>query len=337
MNRRTFFYHSGVLCSSLGLRALGGSATLGAFSFLGAQEFSAPKIGYLPITDHLLIIAKELQDANFTPIKFSSWADLSEALRAGAIDGAFILTPLALKLKSQGAKIKALLATHRNGSALVVKKGLLQEGQAHNPSLLKGRKIAIPSRFSTHYLLLCKLLEQADVDISELKLIDMPPPEMLQALNAGSIDGYIVAEPFCIAAQARALADIFILSKDIAPNHICCALVFGEGYLQAKKGSVLSLVRDFSQTARFITQNHQKAAELSRKFLGQKPELITKLLGEQKRVIYENLALNKEDITQVLKDSKHFGVGDFSVSYEDFVDSSFLQALALVSEYKALM
>ncbi|WP_288644797.1 ABC transporter substrate-binding protein, partial [uncultured Helicobacter sp.] len=108
MNRRTFFYHSGVLCSSLGLRALGGSATLGAFSFLGAQEFSAPKIGYLPITDHLLIIAKELQDANFTPIKFSSWADLSEALRAGAIDGAFILTPLALKLKSQGAKIKAL-------------------------------------------------------------------------------------------------------------------------------------------------------------------------------------------------------------------------------------
>ncbi|MDE5591560.1 MAG: ABC transporter substrate-binding protein, partial [Helicobacter sp.] len=119
-------------------------------------DFKTLKIGYLPITDHLLIIAKTLKNSNFTPVKFSSWADLSESLRAKSIDGAFILTPLALKLVSQKVKIKAILAAHRNGSALITKKGLIQEKMDINA--LKGLKIGIPSRFSTHYLLLANLL-----------------------------------------------------------------------------------------------------------------------------------------------------------------------------------
>ncbi|MCI6217892.1 MAG: ABC transporter substrate-binding protein [Helicobacter sp.] len=330
MDRRTFFYHSGALISSLGLRSLGGASALGGFSLLNASTLKAPKIGYLPITDHLLIIAKELKGANFTPLKFSSWADLSEALRAGAIDGAFILTPLALKLQEQGAKFKAILAAHRNGSALVVKKGLLDNPSLpkHDPNLLKGRKIAIPSRFSTHYLLLGELLAQASLEPKDLKLIDMAPPEMLSALSNGSIDGFIVAEPFCISAQTRNLADVFILSKDIVNNHICCVLALSNNLLNTQESAVFSLVQAFLQTSYLIQTKPEQAAAVSRKFLGQKPELITKLLHENRRVVYENLKLTQDDLNRTIQDSKQFNIGDFKTSFEDFVDSRFIdQAL----------
>ncbi|RDU55486.1 twin-arginine translocation pathway signal protein [Helicobacter sp. MIT 00-7814] len=332
MDRRTFFYHSGALLSSFGLRALGGGVGLSALSFLNAKDFqaSAPKIGYLPITDHLVVIAKELQNANFTPLKFSSWADLSEALRAGAIDGAFILTPLALKLKSQGVAIKALFATHRNGSALVVKKGLLQntdENTKHDPTLLRGKKIAIPSRFSTHYLLLGELLAQANLSPKDVNLIDMAPPEMLSALSNGSIDGFIVAEPFCFAAQTRKLADVFALSKDISNNHICCVLALNENLIATRANEVQALSEAFLQTAHFIKENPAKAAELSKKFLGQKVELIASLLAQDRRVVYENLKLTQNDLDKTLKDIKRFEVGAFDVGFEEFVDSRFVDAV----------
>ncbi|MGI0406814.1 ABC transporter substrate-binding protein [Helicobacter himalayensis] len=340
MDRRTFFYHGGALLSSFGLRALGGGIGVSALSFLNAKDsqFSAPKIGYLPITDHLVVIAKELQNANFTPLKFSSWADLSEALRAGAIDGAFILTPLALKLKSQGVAIKALFAAHRNGSALVVKKGLLQDLEKsaqikHNPALLKGKKIAIPSRFSTHYLLLGELLAQANLNPRDVNLIDMAPPEMLSALSNGSIDGFIVAEPFCFAAQTRKLADVFALSKDISNNHICCVLTFNENLISTRTNEVQALSKAFLQTAHFIKKNPAKAAELSKKFLGQKVELIASLLEQDRRVVYENLKLTQNDLDKTIEDIKRFEVGVFDVKFEEFVDSRFVD-IALASNQK---
>lgn len=280
------------------------------------------KIGYLPITDHLLIIAKAYRNAAFTPVKFASWADLSEALRSKSIDGAFILTPLALRLRASGLDIKALLAAHRNGSALVVKKGILHNKEIAN---LKGLKIAIPSRFSTHYLLLCNLLALGNLSINDVKLVDMAPPEMLFALQSSNIDAFIVAEPFCIAAQNASLGDVFILSKDIINNHICCVLSFHNQVLKDRTQEVFALVRDFLSSAAFINSDTKGAAKLSSAFLGQKPALIENLLAINERVVYKHLKLESADIEHTLADMKTYKVDEkITISYEDFVDNSFI-------------
>ncbi|AWI33432.1 ABC transporter substrate-binding protein [Helicobacter apodemus] len=303
--------------------------SLSGLNILNAKElkidFRGIKIGYLPITDHLLIIAKAFRNANFTPIKFASWSDLSEALLAKSIDGAFILTPLALKLASQKVKIKAILAAHRNGSALIVKKGLIQENDKPNIHLLKGLKIAIPSRFSTHYLLLADLLSQGNLTPDDIKLIDMPPPEMVFALKHKSIDGFIVAEPFGSTAQAYNIGDIFILSKDIIPNHICCLLTFHTEVLEAQKETIRTITKDFLETALFIQKQPQKAAEISTKFLGQKPTLIQNLLLQDDRVMYKNLAIKEEDITRTILDMQKYKIKNLHQNFEEFVDSSFIE------------
>lgn len=296
------------------------------FKMLKANEQSL-KIGYLPIMDHLLITAKALYNASFTPIKFSSWADLSEALRVKAIDGSFILTPLALKLKSQGLDIKALLATHRNGSALVLRKGLIKDSS--DVLKLKGLKIAIPSRFSSHYLLLAHLLEQAKLSPKDIKLVDMPPPEMVFSLIAKSIDGFIVAEPFGYIAQTKDIADVFCLSKDIINNHICCVLTFHNEVLASKKNEVLKSIKAFVKTANTVCNNSQEVANVAQRFLGQKPQLINNLLHDNDRVVFKDLRLQEEDIKQAISDMNKYGIANIEISYKDFVDNSFLDHIRI--------
>lgn len=314
MNRRNFLLTSALFFG--GIRN---------FGFANPQtDFKTLKIGYLPITDHLLVIAKDFKGSNFTPIKFPSWVDLSEALRSKSIDGAFILTPLALRLKSQGLDIKAIMAAHRNGSALVVKKGFLGDSNKRDITQLKGLKIAIPSRFSTHYLLLSNLLSQANLTTDDVALIDMAPTEMLSALSSNSIDAFIVAEPFCIAAENAKLADVFILSKDILNNHICCVLTFHQQILEQQSQNITALVGDFLESANFIHNKPQEAARLSNKFLGQRVPLIENLLSQDKRVIYEHLKLTPEDISHTIKNMEDFKIAKLNITFEDFVDSHFI-------------
>lgn len=307
---------------------------LGNLNILNAKNMQSIKIGYLPITDHLLIIAEDLYKAPFTAVKFSSWADLSEALRAKAIDGAFILTPLALKLKSQNLDIKALFAAHRNGSALVVRKGIINKNNKEDISLLKGLKIAIPSRFSTHYLLLVTLLKQGGLGPNDVKLIDMPPSEMVYGLISKSIDAFIVAEPFAFIAQIHEIVDVFRFSKDIIDDHICCVLAFHQNILDNSNDEIRNIVDYFMKTADFIQNDHKNAAIIGNKFLGQKIEVINNLLDDNDRVSFKSLKLNKSDIELTLNYMRDYKVDDlFSDNfYENFVDSSFIDSVIKVSK-----
>lgn len=313
MERRDFLINAGLFIGALS----------SANSLLAAPNasFKGLKIGYLPISDHLLVISQTLQNSAFSPLKFPSWADLSAALRAKQLDGAFILTPLALKLKSQGLDLKAILAAHRNGSALVVDKSI----NSKDTNALKGLRIAIPSRFSTHYLLLAKLLKQSNLSINDVKLIDMAPPEMYAALSAKRIDAYIVAEPFCINSELKKAANIFRLSKDISPNHICCVLTFHNEILNKYNAEITKLVGEFLTTASSVKKDIKATSNLATKYLGQKPEVFENLLSQGDRVTYENLALSEEDIKSTINDMKSFGIGELNIAYKDFVDNSFIK------------
>ena len=205
---------------------------LGSFLALSSQKALAStpkigvKIGFVPISDHLCIIASKLyKSENFmiVPIKFASWVDLAEALRAGAIDGAFMLAPLGLMLRANGAKIKTVLSAHKNGSALVARSDVAGLKQ------LAGKKIAVPSKCSMHYFLLDTILKRENMSAD---IIEMAPPEMPFALLSHQIDAYIVAEPFGqMAVNFKGRAKNLLFSKDIKPNHICCTLNFQEEIL----------------------------------------------------------------------------------------------------------
>ena len=270
---------------------------LGSFLALSSQKALAStpkigvKIGFVPISDHLCIIASKLyKSENFmiVPIKFASWVDLAEALRAGAIDGAFMLAPLGLMLRANGAKIKTVLSAHKNGSALVARSDVAGLKQ------LAGKKIAVPSKFSMHYFLLDTILkrENMSADITE-----MAPPEMPFALLSHQIDAYIVAEPFGqMAVNFKGRAKNLLFSKDIKSNHICCTLNFQEEILS--KPYFNELLDAFRKAASFITKDHEKSALLGNEILSQNANLL-KLVLDKEIVSYEDLSLKAEELEEL--------------------------------------
>jgi NitT/TauT family transport system substrate-binding protein len=281
------------------------------------------KIAYLPITDHLTIIALgriKFAEAEWQPIKFASWPELAEALKAGAVEAAFALTPISLALRQQGVPIKAVLLGHRNGSVLTVK-----AGEAINTvGDLRGKRIAIPSKFSTHHILIRKILADRGIDPSEVELFDMAPPEMVQALASGQIDGFIVAEPFGAQAELQGVGRVLILSKDIWPNHICCILNVRENLLADNPEAVQELVNGLVETGQFIEANRKQAAQLSKDYLGQKPEVIEYVLNNPKdRVTFSNLYPAREDFAATQRYMRLFGIEENTVDLDAYVDDRF--------------
>ena len=222
------------------------------------------------------------------PIKFASWVDLAEALRAGAIDGAFMLAPLGLMLRANGAKIKTVLSAHKNGSALVVRSDVAGLEQ------LAGKKIAVPSKFSMHYFLLDTILKRENMSAD---IIEMAPPEMPFALLSHQIDAYIVTEPFGqMAVNFKGRAKNLLFSKDIKPNHICCTLNFQEEILS--KPYFNELLDAFRKAASFITKDHEKSALLGNEILSQNANLL-KIVLDKEIVSYDDLSLKAEELEEL--------------------------------------
>jgi len=317
MNRREFLKTTGLAL------AAATAAPITRFAWAGGAKVTL-KIGYLPITDHLLMIAAEreqFKDVAIQPVKFSSWPELSEALKVGAIDGAFLLTPIGLTLRQKGVPVRVVLLGHRNGSVITVKNG----GEINRIEDLKGKTVAIPSPFSTHNILLRKALTEKHLDPNkDLKIIDMAPPEMVNALATGRIQGFIVAEPFGAQAEAQKVGKILALSKDIWHDHICCVLNLRENVIASHPEAVQELVSGFLRTAAFIEANPAQAAKGSTKILGQKPEIIEKVLTTPRdRLSFLNLVPNKADFTETQDYMVKFGIAKNKVDIAGYLDDRF--------------
>ncbi|HMA92582.1 MAG TPA: ABC transporter substrate-binding protein [Polyangiaceae bacterium] len=281
------------------------------------------RIGYLPITDHLTVIAKarsSFHGVDFQPLRFGSWPELSEALKAGQLDGAFVLSPIALELRAKGVPLKAVLLGHRNGSAVIVR----QDSTIHVPADLVGKTIAIPNRFSTHNILLHKLLERESIEPAKVKVLELPPPEMVNALATKRIDAFIVAEPFGAQAEAQGVGRVLTLSKDIWSEHICCVLTLVERVITDSPDAVQELVNGLVDTSHFIERDPTAAAQAAKPFLGQNSDVIIRALTNPKgRVTYEHLSPEVSDFAATQDALHRFGISNAQVDLATYVDDHF--------------
>jgi NitT/TauT family transport system substrate-binding protein len=307
------------------LRLTGTALAVGALPRLsGGTEKVRVRIGHLPITDHLTIIAAartRFERVALEPVKFASWPELAEGLKGGAIEGAFALTPMGLALRQKGVPVKLILLGHRNGSVLTV------APEVRTAADLKGKTIAIPSRFSTHNILLRRYLGQAGIDTdTEVKLVELPPPEMVQALATKRIAAYIVAEPFGAQAELRGVGKVLVLSKDIWPDHICCTLLVREDLISRSADAVQELVTGLTEAGRFASSHPGEAAQLSKPFLGQDPKVVLHVLSTPGRVTYDDLVPTVRDVAATQDDLLKYRITDARVDVGAFVDDRFARA-----------
>lgn len=286
ISRREFLKITGLSSMGLSLSACGiGDQKNINGTELQKGEKPIIKIGHLPLTHAalpLIVHAQsqggKLEKSNLEMIRFSNWTELAESIQAGKIDGAgCFLNNLAYIIVAKGVPLQSVLMAVRAGSALTVKKSI------NSPADLKGKTVAIPSRFSPHYILLYQYLTDNGVNPSEVKMVEMGPPDMVQALAAGAIDGFIVAEPFDAQAEALDIGKILTLSRDIilpGSKNLECGITLRKEIIDNHPEAIQELVDKMIQVGMWIDQNPQEAADLLAPLIGQEPAVVLKALVE---------------------------------------------------------
>ncbi len=211
---------------------------LGVLSCSGETQSNALMVGGLPVTCNLTLpVACEARAASnktqatqfaYEYSKYSGWPEIKESLMAGRIQAAYMLAPLVMDLADKKIPVKIVSLGHRSGAVIMVRTD--SPYQAFRQ--LKGKRVAIPSRFAVDFLFLRKMLAQEGMTPADLEIIEMPPPDMPAALYANAVDAYCTGEPFGAAAQSAGYARPLRMTRDEWRNYICCVLTVREELIQ---------------------------------------------------------------------------------------------------------
>ncbi|NJM12459.1 MAG: hypothetical protein HC889_11790 [Synechococcaceae cyanobacterium SM1_2_3] len=82
------------------------------------------RLGYMPVISNLAAplldyVSRNQGKVRFEAVKFSSFAELGNALRNDQIDAAFMIAPLSIVLRQQGEEVKVVFIGNRHESTLV--------------------------------------------------------------------------------------------------------------------------------------------------------------------------------------------------------------------------
>lgn len=279
------------------------------------------KIAYLPITHALpLFVEQELNKDQFKNIhlelvKFGSWPELTDALNAGKVDGASILIELGIKAKEQGIGLKAVALGHRDGNVVVVANDI------NSSADLKGKTFAIPHRLSTHNLLLNIMLKQAGLNYADLKVIELPPPEMPAALAEKRISGYLVAEPFGAKSVAAGFGKVLYQSPGLWKNSICCGLLLRDEFIKNNRTAAREFVAEYAKAGNYISSNGDKVPAISKQYLKVDDQVLNLSL---KWISYKDLRINEADYQELIRNMQELNLINTPPLYKEFVDNSLL-------------
>jgi len=325
------------------LTLLHGVLNLGWFSAERQQQKQGPRkyrLGYLPVTCHLTcpvtdyIQREKTGQGLFQPMRFNGWPELKEAYLSGVTPATFILAPMAIALREQGVPIKVVYLGHRDGSAVVVH----TDSGITDMQGLRGKKIAVPNRYSNQRLLIFRALRDAGMTADDVELLEMPPPDMPAALYSRAVDAISSGEPFMGQAELGGYGKVLWLTKDVWPNFISCVLAVHEDMIKNDRAAVQELVDGIAKSGKWLDQDMSHRMEaagfVGERYYNQDPELLRFVLSKPPdRVKYTNLKLLEKDFAEIEELGRLSGILDGTAHFADYTDTSFVRDEASIEPY----
>lgn len=261
----------------------------------------------------------------FEPVRFNGWPELKEAFLSKYTDATFILAPMAIKLREEGVPIKIVYLGHRDGSAVMVHK----DSGIYRTEDLRGKTIAVPNRYSNQRLLLFRSLKDRGMSFDDVKMVEMPPPDMPAALYSRAVDAVTSGEPFMGQTELDGYGRVLWLTKDVWPGFISCVLAVREDVIANNRAQVQALVDGIARSGLWIDENMnhrmQAAQFVSRHYYNQDPRLLEFVLSKPPdRVTYTNLTVRRQDFEEIATLGRESGLLAGTVRFEDYTDSSFV-------------
>ena len=283
LDRRDFIKRAGAvgLAAAIGgplLAACSGSSTVTSAATATLDGDTRLRVGYLPITDATPLLlahgagyyADEGLDVD-RPTLLRSWPQVAEAFQSRQVDLVHLLMPMTVQIRfGQDLPLRIVAWNHTGGSALTV------GNEVDTIDDLAGTTVAVPFWYSIHNIAVQMMFEDAgltpiiegDASVADgtVKLVVMAPPDMPPALAAGSIAGYIVADPFNALAELNGIGRVLRFTGDVWLDHACCVAVMHEDAIRERpewaQATVNALARaqlaargDRVETARILSND----------------------------------------------------------------------------------
>src|SRR5690349_962442 len=266
---------------------------------------------------------------------FQGFPEIKEALISNQMQAAFIVAPLAIALAAQGVPIKIVYLGHRYGSAVVVQKN----GPIKTVADLKGRTIAIPSRFSDERLLVIRAMQVWGLKPSDVKMVEMAPPDVAGALAARAIDAFSMGEPFPSQAEMGGFGRVLFQAREYWPDYMSCVLVVRQDVIDSRPDAVQLLVDGIARSGLWLEGGllHREAAAdfVGRYYYNQRPALLRwALTNPIDRVMYTPLAPRKADFDMVVDLMVETGVLDKRIEFADYTDTRFADTASIQTAWK---
>lgn len=209
------------------------------------------RVGFMPLVDcALVVLAKdegfaEAEGLDLELVREVSWSNLRDKLNVRLFDAAHMLGPAAiaatLGIGGVKAPMAAPLALNRDGAAITLslrrfeELSRLAEGDMAETTVSARALAALVARrkasglppltfaavfaFSTHSYLLCEWLEQGGLKLGEdVRFEVVPPPQTVEALASGRVDGFCAGAPWNAAAVAAGVGAMVHASVDLRRN-----------------------------------------------------------------------------------------------------------------------
>jgi sulfonate transport system substrate-binding protein len=210
-------------------------------------------------------LEKRLADAGVKVewTEFPGGPQLLEALNVGSIDIGH--TGEAPPIFAQAAGAPLVYLAHEppspQGEGILVPNGSPVKTVAD----LKGKKVALNKGSNVHYLLL-KQLEAAGLQYKDVKTAFLPPADARAAFEQGSVDAWVVWDPFLAAAQTATNATLLADGRGVVSNHefYLASRTFAENHPDI----IDALLDELNKVDEWAKNNQDELAELLSAQLG---------------------------------------------------------------------
>lgn len=257
--------------------------------------------------------------------KYTGWPELKESFMAGRVQAAYLLAPMVMDLVDSGVAAKIVSLGHRSGAVIMVR----SDSPARSFEDLRGRRIAIPSRFAVDHLFVRRMLRESGMGVADVELVEMAPPEMPAALYARQVDAYATGEPFGAVAEVAGYARILYMTRDRWPDYVCCVLAVHQELIDKERPLVQQLVNHVLSAGAWLEMaqaNRDLAAEIvgGPALFNQRPEILKHVLTNPRdRVTYADLRLVRSEMDALMEAALEAGIIRRRIAYDRYVDESF--------------
>ena len=274
----------------------------------------------------------------FIPRMFQGFPEIKEALISNQMQAAFMVAPMAIALRAQGVPVKIVYLGHRYGSAVVVQKN----GPVKTFADLKGKTVAIPSRYSDERLILFRALAKNGMSAKDLRMVEMAPPDVAGALAAKAIDAFSMGEPYPSQAEMGGFGRVLFHAREYWPDYISCVLVVRDDVIEKKPEAVQVLVDGIARSGLWLDNPPKRRARrehaadfVGRFYFRQDPRLLRwALTNPLDRVQYQPLTPLRGDFEIITKLMRETGVLERDIAFEEYVDPRFAEGAKHQTEWR---